>query len=103
MGVSDLKDDLERLQLELEAAHSKLHETEAMLTLSMDEDDDGGAGASSAPAAEVYRNPPRGLSMFWYPAVLSSSLPEGGTNSVGFELLGTPLVVFRDNTGAARC
>merc|ERR1719375_1059867 len=32
MGVSDLKNDLERLQLELEAAHSKLHETEAMLS-----------------------------------------------------------------------
>ena len=135
MGVSDLKDDLERLQLELESAHSKLHATEAMLTrnlnrvkkiesearelrndceergdctaldpalltLSMDEEEDEDA---SPPRCTVYRNPPRGLAMFWYPAVLSSSLPEGGDNSVGFELLGTPWVVFRDATGAARC
>jgi len=135
MGVSDLKDDLERLQLELETAHSKLHATEAMLTrnlnrvkkielearelrndceergdcaaldpalvtLSMDEEENGDG---APPRCTVYRNPPRGLAMFWYPAVLSSSLPEGGDNSVGFELLGTPWVVFRDATGAARC
>ena len=41
--------------------------------------------------------------MFWYPAVLSSDLLEGASNSVAFELLGTPWVVFRDATGAARC
>lgn len=44
----------------------------------------------------------------WYPVAFASELPRGATGSrptdpYGFQLLGDPIVLFRDQHGAAQC